>query len=97
MTPTQAMPTFTLSVDTMVGNEAGRIAFTNTSRRDPPNVRMTLTRLASTSLKLLKTTNVVTITVIDSVVTTMAVNPAPNNTINIGPSATFGMLLNTTM
>ncbi|MNC34416.1 hypothetical protein D3C75_828490 [compost metagenome] len=36
-------------------------------------------------------------TVIESVVMTIAVKPAPNSTINIGPNATFGMLLNTTI
>ncbi|MNC52447.1 hypothetical protein D3C75_1017930 [compost metagenome] len=37
------------------------------------------------------------ITVIDKVVTTIAVKPAPNMTMKIGPSATLGILLNTTI
>ncbi|MNV72077.1 hypothetical protein D3C71_1651350 [compost metagenome] len=43
------------------------------------------------------TTSVVTMTVMESVVMTIAVKPAPNITMKIGPSATFGMLLKTTM
>ncbi|MNY52669.1 hypothetical protein D3C86_1883590 [compost metagenome] len=39
----------------------------------------------------------VIITVMDSVVTTIAVKPAPNITMKIGPSATFGILLKTTI
>ncbi|MNC74223.1 hypothetical protein D3C75_1255390 [compost metagenome] len=84
-------------METTVGKEEGRITLLNTCTREAPNDLATFTKFGSTLQKLLYTTRVVIITVIDNVVTTIAVKPAPNITIKIGPSATFGILLKTTI
>src|SRR5690554_848148 len=97
MVPTRDRPTFTFKAAIMVGMLAGMITFQRTCPLLAPKVRTSFTLLGSTSLKPVCIIIMVTMMETAMAMATTAVMVVPSQTTKMGPRATLGMLLSTTM